>query len=150
MWSCFEIKVVVFRQTVNDMFSNTAGTQQDALHSISHSAFNLLHRVYNGMMTTHHKTHLHFLDNSPARMMAPSAMPGSNYPPPSLTIELFFWTTHRFSAAARNLFYHFLFYFFQKPQIILSLLVNNQLSMQATLNIALLKTNITTKVIHHN
>jgi hypothetical protein len=71
------------------MFSNTAQTQQDVLHPVSHSALNVLHRVYKGMMPMHHKNLLQFFDNSPTRMMAPSAMPGSKYPPPSLKIQPF-------------------------------------------------------------
>jgi hypothetical protein len=61
--------------TVNDMFPNTAQTQQEVLHSISHSAFNMLniftgieYTWYKGKMIMHYKKHLHILDTSAAIM----------------------------------------------------------------------------------
>jgi len=42
IWNCFSIKVAVFRMSVNDMFTNTSQTQQEVLHSVTNSAFNVL------------------------------------------------------------------------------------------------------------
>ena len=83
----FYIKVVVFRPIVNNMFSNTAQTQNEVLHSISHSAFNVLN-ILMGMMTMQRKNHLHILETSPARMHTASAKPGSTSPPTPTTHPL--------------------------------------------------------------
>jgi hypothetical protein len=85
-------------------------------------------------------------------------------PPPDNTLHSpqLLWTTHRFSAAARNLL-HLLSWqqtpttslnplcnFFQKPQIFWSLLFNKQLLTQAADSKCFMETRITNKLIHHN
>jgi len=48
-------------------------TKRKVLHPISHSEFHCVeyidgNRVYNGMLTTHHKNHLHILETAPVRL----------------------------------------------------------------------------------
>ena len=138
----------MFRVLVLDMLSNIVKTQREILHSVSNSAFcveyNDGNRVYNGMIPTHHKNHLYILDIAPATMHTAQAKPGSNSPQHP-TFNQLLWINHRFSAAASNLLHLFswlqtptsfnhLCHFFQKAQIFLSLLVNNQTLMQAADN----------------
>jgi hypothetical protein len=112
-------------------------------------------------MITYNKNHLHLIDTSPDRMQTAWAKPGSTslqHPP----FTQLLWTTHRFSAAARNLLHLFswqqtpttsfntLCDFFQNPKIFTSLLINKQLLMQAAVNKCFMETSITNKLIHHN
>ena len=96
------------------------------------------------MMPTHHKNRLHILETAPARMHTAQAKPGFNSPKHP-TFNQHLWTNKRFSAAASNMLHLFswlqtptsfshLCHFFQKAQIFLSLLVNNQSLMQAAHN----------------
>ena len=129
------------------MFSNTAQSLQAALHSISHSAFNVLN-ILRGtgyikewwpciIRTIYTFLKLHLPECiQPKQSLAP---PHSN----NLLSPQLLWTTYRFSVATRNLLHLFswlqpstsfnhLCDFFKKPQIFLSPIFNNHLLMHVS------------------
>jgi hypothetical protein len=148
------------------MFSNTPRTQQEVLHSISHSAF----RVWNILMGigytnewwswiiriiyTFLKLHLPECIQSKQGLAPPH--PNTHHsskfsdPPtdprllPGTCFTLFSWLQTPTTS------FNHLCDFFQKPQILSSFLVNKQLLMEAADNKCFKEIRITKKLIHHN
>jgi hypothetical protein len=147
------------------MFSNTSQTQRKVLHLISCSAFNVLNimmgigyiserrqiiRIIYTFLKLHQPECI-----QPKQSLTPPPPPPPQHPP----LAQLLWTTHSFSAAARNLLHlsswlqtssSFNCDFFLKPQIFSSLLIKNQPLMQAAHNKCFMEDDSFYKLIRHN
>jgi hypothetical protein len=147
------------------MLSNTAQTQRVVVHSTWHSAFNVLNilMVIGYIKEWYHasQTSVTHSCNFTCHNAYSLSKPGFTSPRNTLHSPQLLWTTHRFTAAVRNLLHLFtwlhtpttslncLCNFFQKPHIFSSLLVNKHLLLQTADSKCFMETRITNKLIHH-
>jgi len=158
----------VFQQTVNNMFSNTAQTQWDVHNSVSHSAFNVLNILMEIGYIKEWWPHIIRIIYTFLKLQVPeciqpkqSLVPLPPQHPPFTTTSLnhsqilcccqepappFLMTAEPHNNVQLSLW-------FLSSEILKkfpSFLVNHQILMHAADNIALWKTRITTKLIHHS